>query len=414
VRQAERAVRVGIVVAIAAAVRIGFVHGAVVQSPLRADAGQYAQYAANLWQHGVYSLDAAVPPSPDAFRSPGYPTFLWLCRALAGDSWQSFAVWLQVALGTATVLLAYRLARLLLGFGASIAAAVAVALSPHLVVTCAYVLTECVTTFVVVLGAWLALGARSSLRAVAGSFVLGAAVLCNEALVVLPFAVFVATIPGRRLRAFVLLLLACLPLGAWSVRNHCTELARRGSERAIASISHGSYPGMVYRDPRFVGYPYRDDPAQPEFGSSWQNLRRVLGERVAAEPLRYVRWFLFEKPLWIWRWPLVQGRDVNVYEVANSPYEQQPVMAASHTLMRWMHWPLMGLAFGAVVVALWRRRRVESVAVALATIVLLATLAYLPVIPDPRYLNPVRPVLFVLAFFAVERLLRRLRPRTTH
>lgn len=194
-----------------------------------------------------------------------------------------------------------------------------------------------------------------------------------------------------------LLLVALAPFAAWTVRNQSSTLARHGSERVIASISHGSYPGMVFRDPRWFGYPYREDPAQPAFGSSWQELGRVLGERAAAAPLRYAAWYLVQKPVWLWSWPLVQGQDVVVYEVANSPYERQAVMAASHTLMRLLHAPLMGIAALCAVVVLWRRRRVAWQVQAIAACVVGGTLAYLPVIPDPRYLQPVRPLLFVLA-----------------
>lgn len=76
VRNAERGVLVGIVVAVGLALRLGFVLEAVVQHPLRADAGQYALYAKNLCEHGVFSLATTSPPAPDSFRSPGYPAVL--------------------------------------------------------------------------------------------------------------------------------------------------------------------------------------------------------------------------------------------------------------------------------------------------------------------------------------------------
>lgn len=389
---------VGIVVAVAAALRTAFVATAQVQSPLRVDAGQYAQYAANLWQHGVYSLATDVPPAPDSFRSPGYPWFLVLCRALGGESgWQGLAIALQAALSTLTVLCGYRLARRWLGFWPALASAVLGAASPHLVVSSAYVLTECVTTFAVVAALWLLAG-PGRLRLVAGALTLGYATLCNETLVFLPVAVAFARWRGERSRALALLALAMLPFALWTLRNQTTELARRGSERAIASISHGSYPGMVYADPRLFGFPYREDPAQPEFGSSWHDLGAVLGERVAAAPWRHAAWYLLEKPVWLWSWPLVQGRDVYVYEVANSPYERHAVMAATHAASRWLHAPIMLLAAFGALFAIARRRTASSwLPAALGLIAVLGTLAYVPVIPEPRYLQPVRPLLFVLA-----------------
>jgi 4-amino-4-deoxy-L-arabinose transferase-like glycosyltransferase len=398
VRQAERAVLVGIVVAAAAALRIGFVTTASVHKPLRADAGEYAQYAANVAQHGVFSIASTVPPPPDSFRSPGYPFVLACCRWVGGENgWYTLAIGLQVALGTLTVLLAYRIARQLVGFCPALLAAAACAASPHLVVAPAYVLTECTTTFAVTAGCWLLLGASSPARRGAAAAVLGLAVLCNESLLFLPLVVLLALWRTDRRAAFVVAAVALAPFAGWSVRNAVQPLAKRGSERAIASISHGSYPGMVFRDPRWFGYPYREDPAQPAMAASWGSLADVLSPRFAAEPWRYAGWYLLEKPAWLWGWNLVQGRDVLVYEVANSPYERQPVMQASHALMRALHPPLMlAAALTAVAAVVWRRRARWQVTTLGATAVL-ATVAALPVIPDPRYLQPVRPLLFVLA-----------------
>ncbi len=397
-RKSERGVLVGIVLAIALAVRIGFVATATVQNPLRADAGQYAQYAKNLVEHGVFSLANGAAPAPDSFRSPGYALVLAGCRLLGGDTgWQGLAIALQVALGTLTVLLVYRLARSLTGFGPALLAAGLCALSPHLVVACGYVLTECVTAFFVACGLWLWLPAATRRRELAGAACLGFAVACNEALLGLPIAVAWAAWRAQGRRVLLPLAVALLPFVAWTVRGQCQTLAKTGGERVVASISHGSYPGMVFRDPRYFGFPYREDPAQPAFGASWANLGGVLRERVAAEPLRYAAWYLLDKPAWLWSWPLVQGRDVCVYEVANSPYERQPVMQASHTLMRLLHPPIMLVAALAAVGALVWRRRVAWQWMALGAVVAMATLAYLPVIPDPRYLQPVRPLCFVLA-----------------
>jgi 4-amino-4-deoxy-L-arabinose transferase-like glycosyltransferase len=398
VRKAERAVLVGIVVAVALAIRLGFVLTAVVQQPLRADAGQYAAYAHNLVEHGVFSLATTVPPSADAFRSPGYPVFLAAVRALAGESsWLTGVVVVQALLGTVTVWLVYRIARAWLPFVPAIVAAVLTASSPHLVVGSAYVLTECLTTFLVALASFAFVRAKTTPRLVLAALVTGACCLCNETLVVVPFVFACAFWPSGKGRAVCFLSLALLPSGAWAVRNAVQPLARTSSERVTASISHGSYPGMVFHDPRHLGFPYREDPEQPAFGASWAGLRAVLGRRVAAEPLRYAAWYLLEKPLWLWRWSMVQGRDVYVYEVANSPYDSQPVVQATHTAMRWLHLPVMLLAAATAVVALLWRRSVPWQLRAMAGVAALGTLAYVPVIPDPRYLQPLRPILFVLA-----------------
>ncbi|MBX3462548.1 MAG: hypothetical protein KF830_05225 [Planctomycetes bacterium] len=409
-RKAERAVLVGIVVAVATALRWGFVATAQVQAPLRADAGQYAQYARNLVEHGVYSLATSVPPAPDSYRSPGYPWLLAACRWLAGESgWHAALLGVQVVLGAATVLLCYRLARAWLAFPPALAAAGLCAASPHLVVASGYVLTEVLAAFLATLGLWLVAG-EGRARVLVGGGVLGLLALCNETLVVVALVLLwpLGRARGRGL-ALAFGAAALLPLLAWNLRNGSQPLARTGAERVTASISHGSYPGMVFRDPRLRGFPYHEDPEQPAFGGSWTALRDVLGRRVAADPWRYLAWYLVEKPLWLWRWDLVQGRDVLVYEVANSPYERQPVMALSHAVMRTLHGPCMALAAGAALWLAWnRRRRWPFAAQALGLVAVAGTLAYLPVIPDPRYLQPVRPVVFVLGAAGAAAVVRRL------
>ena len=283
-RAPERAVLVGIVVAIAIALRWAFVATGQVPQPLRADAGEYAQCALNLVEHGVYSSSKQSPPLPDSFRSPGYPAFLLLCRLAVGpERWLGLALAFQVALGGLTVLLTFLLARSWLNFPSALAACVLAALSPHLVVSSGYVLTECVTTFVLVSGLSLlsAASTRGPLAIAAAGLVLGFGVLCNETLLFVPLvAVFALWRSFGRGRMVLLLGCSLLPFAAWTVRNQTQTLTRTGAERVTASISHGSYPGMVFRDPKLKGFPYREDPAQPAFGASWANLREVLGPRM--------------------------------------------------------------------------------------------------------------------------------------
>jgi len=406
VKPAERAVIVGIVLAVAVALRWGFVATSYQHNPLRADAGQYAQYAHNLVEHGVYSLATSVPPAPDSFRSPGYPVFLAVCRVLGGDEgWLRLAWVLQVALSSATVLLVYRLARRWLPFAPSLLATALCALSPHLVVSPAYVLTECLTTFLLLAG--LSMFAARQERSSAGfglsALVIGLAVSCNEALVFVPLVLAwpVLRADGWR-RALVFVVIALTPMLVWTARNQRDDLALRGSQRITASISHGTYPGMVYEDPRLLGFPYHEDPEQPEFGSSWEKLGTVFARRAGKEPWRYVSWYALEKPVWLWGWDLVQGVGVLVYDVAESPYERQPIMRATHWVMKMLHAPVMILAAAAALVLVWnRRRRFGVVPQCLGLVAVFGTLAYLPVIPDPRYLQPFRPVLFVLTGAAV-------------
>jgi hypothetical protein len=397
-RTAERAVLVAIVVAVALALRLGLVLVASVPEPLRADAGEYAHYAQNLLAHGVYGQGEGSPPAPDSFRSPGYPLFLAGCQWLFGAKWLTAVLIVQAVLGAAVVAVSQRLVQPLAGFWAGVVTAVLVALSPHLVISSIYVLTENLTTALVTFGLWLAFGAVGLPRLLCGALLLGWASLCNETMVLLLPAVAWPLWRTGRGRAVTFLVVGLVPFAAWTVRNQVQPLVRRGSERAIASISHGTYPGMVFEDPRWFGYPYREDPEQPQFGSSWADLFRVLGPRFEAAPLRYLKWYCFDKPFWLWGWNTVQGRGPEVYAIANSPYATQPVMQATQVGMRWLHPWVMGLAgLTAVIAALCGRRSKHWQLQALGLAALAVTAAYLLVIPDPRYLQPLRPLLFGLA-----------------
>ncbi len=400
--RAERIVVVAVLLAVALLLRWGFVATSSVVEPLRADAGQYAQYAANLLSHGTFSLEATPSPRPDSFRSPGYPVVLAACQALGGDRWQAWVRALQVALGTATVLLTLVLARTVLPFAAAMVAAAGVAFSPHLVVGCGYVLTETVAGFALTLA--FVLLARCLRRpdrrgpALAAGVALGIAALVNESLTALLPVVALATLRtlGWR-RAGLLLAGALLPVVAWGLRNAGQDLARTGGDRVLASLSHGSYPDLFFATEEYRGYPYREDPEQPAMGESWQRFRAVFTDRFGQRPGTHLAWYLLHKPLWLWDWPIVQGAgDVYVYQVRNSLFEEQPVCAALRWLMRWLHWPMAVLALGAAVAAGLRRRAPPLLRCA-GLVLLLSTALYALFLPDPRYLLPFRPLAWTLA-----------------
>jgi peptidoglycan/LPS O-acetylase OafA/YrhL len=89
------------------------------------------------------------------------------------------------------------------------------------------------------------------------------------------------------------------------------------------------------------------------------------------------------------------------------------MMQGTHMLMHALHLPVMLLAaLGALGAAWWHRRTVAWQLQALGLLAIAGTLAYLPVIPDPRYLQPFRPLLFVLAAAGAVGLVAAWRRRT--
>lgn len=413
VKRSERAVLVCLVVAVGLTLRLAFVLTSVVVEPLRADAGQYAQYAHNLNAHGTFSLATTVPPTPDAFRSPGYPVFLAACQWLVGEAaGYSVARFLQAILSSCMVLIAFRLARRLMPFYAALAVTVLVALSPHLIIANGYILTESLTAFGLTSALLLTIGRtrrEPMARFGAAGIVFGIVALLNEAIAPLPLLCALAAWRrwGKK-RACTFAALALLPTLLWTVRNQSTTLAHTGGERLVASLSHGSYPQLFYKTEAFRNYPYREDPEQPEYGNSWSHFSQVFLQRAGAEKVRYLTWYLLQKPVWLWGYNIVQGAsDAYVYPVQHSIFESVPVVDASRSVMRALHPWFAVLAFCGGCFSLLRSRTRP-----LGIAVIWCTLVYTLLVPDPRYLVPLRAVQAVLSVWVADLLWQKWRRRS--
>ena len=129
---------------------------------------------------------------------------------------------------------------------------------------------------------------------------------------------------------------------AWTLRNHIEEPKNvKRPSRAISTLSHGAYPDFIYKDKKYKYYPYLEDPMQPAFGSNLKNFVQILAERVQEKPLRYIRWYLFEKPYYVWSWDNLQSQmgekrekgegDIYVYNVKTSLYYRVPLANLSES-----------------------------------------------------------------------------------
>lgn len=404
----ERTVLLVILTVVALALRIGHVLTVDVDNPLRADAGQYFTCAKNLVEHATFSTETGAAPRPDSFRSPGYPGFLALVLATVGrDRFYLVALLAQAVLGALLVPLTYRLARSCTPPGFALVAAGLSAVSPHLVTSCGYLLSEALTAPLLVatlatLAAWR--------RRCSAARTLGAGILMvllyfvQEATLGLPF-VLVALLARRlewRRKAFALLAVFLVGAGAWQARSALVvpEGAATAGQRVVATLSHGSYPQLFFATEANRYFPYREDPEQPEFGRTWSRFASVLGSRIAAEPLRYLKWYVLEKPVWLWSWGIVQGQgDVFVYPVRTSLFERVAVVDFVRTVMHWLH-PLCVVL---MLIAVLLRKAPLPIVVTLVWFTLLHSLF----LPDPRYLVPLKPLLFVTASVGVGAVLAR-------
>ncbi len=441
--------------------RIAYLEETVIEHPFRADAGQYAASGYNLARHGVYSMDATSPqPQPDSFRPPGLPFLIALAFRLGGDDgFYDIVRHTQAVLGALVILLTFLFGRRMLPAWAAFLAAVLVALSPHLISLSSYVLTETLFSFFLLAGLLALLEGLRSQRwwwfATSGAL-LGYGYLINPAVVLLPWILSALLIlrdlhrsapaeeskVGWRIdrrplarRLALLLVVFSVFWGGWALRNHLSVPpgSATDADRALATLTHGTYPGFVYKDPQYKPYPYVEDPEQPAYGESLANFIRIFSRRFSERPGRYLTWYVFEKPYTLWSWNILQGQgDVYVYKILTSLYTTSAAARLTHTIMRVLHPVVLLLAVGGFLIFLFRKTRrtpldrpsrrarlrrppppaaqtgrdepsVPDAGEHAAPLLLAATLLYYTLIygivfaPWPRYAIPLRPELYLFA-----------------
>lgn len=414
-----------LVVALAAVLHFGAVELTRIDGPVRGDARDYVAYAWNLVSHGVFSRAwpgsfTGMPP-PDALRAPGYPIFVAAFLDPAAPASLGRVLYAQAGLGVLSVLVYLLFFRRFLRPGWALAAALATAISPHLVNASVYLLSESLFTFL--LGAHLLTLARAVDRRHAG-WAFAAGVLLAASALVRPTTQYLVVAYGVALlfrgrdvgrsaiRPFVWLLLPVVIAGAgWSARNLAAIGQPSDPTLAANFIQHGMYINMMLDDrPETYGYPYRYDPQNAAIAGNPGRVLAALGQRAAAEPRRYLAWFAIGKPVQFFSWDLIESvGDAFVFAPLASPYFNRPLFMATHEVSRWLHPLLMLLA--AVGVAVAGRRCAAPMAAALAVVWLYFVFFHIVGAPFPRYSVPLRPVCYGLAAFALQALVARFAAR---
>ena len=403
--------------------------------PIRADAEDYAIYAYNLVQHGVYSRDVSDTPSPDSYRSPGFPLLIAAAFHLGGGQKTPYdlVIWIHIVLGAFMVPLTFWWAHRMMNLWLAGVAALLVALSPHLVAMNSYFLTESLFGFVLLLamGCWAKGWEAASMRwiALAGAG-FGLSYLTNETALLVPLVlVLSALLHGKYVRGqwlptsvrrplVVFVVVFALFPSAWMMRSALSLQpdSSRGGHRALATFSHGTYPGFIYESVDYKYYPYDEDPLQPAFGASVGRFVDIFSERFAKRPMRYVSWYALEKPYYFWSWDNLQSKrgtheemgrgDVYVYPVKTSWYYESVIGRASRGIMWLMHPLLLLIALGGIplLFVAYKRRLLVNINVSQWTVFALLfyyTALYTAFYPLPRYSVPLRPELYVWCMLVV-------------
>lgn len=417
--------------------RLTAVLGTEIEAPLRADAGQYFAYAYNLVNHMVYSADlkgigSTTAPTPDNFRNPGYSLLILpFAKTQPSDASLLNITLLQALLSGTVIALIFFAARTIMPPVASLGVALLTALSPHLINTNVYILSESAAAFTTVLflAAFIHAGIKGDNSG--WPYWLPCGVLLAVATLVrptmqwffFPALALILMLPNTtgnkrgRLGWFTLGFLAAM--APWWIRNLLQFGDLSDPALMIATLHHGMYPNFMYAgQPETFGFPYRFDPRSPEIV---QNLGSVLAEilrRFTDQTAEHLRWYFIGKPLMFWNWENnAQGAgDVFIYPAIKTPFATNLPLFLSHEAMRRLHWPLVALGMlGCLLCWLQPSALKLTSASAWAWRVSGALLAYFIILhivgaPFPRYSIPVLPILYLQAVGTVVVALRLVSP----
>lgn len=413
---------VALIVAAGLFVRILYVNNTIIDTPIVRDAAQYVAYAHNLAFNGVYSQSPpGNNPRPDSYRSPGYPMMIAVVLRIAGiKGFYGPLLYLQCILGGLVVLLIFVLSRNVLPPNWSLAATGLTVLSPHLISMSSYILTETLVSFLLLcaLVAYVkALETQSRLLFVSAAVFFGLCYLANEIALLIPLVLSVVSLSfikdpktGKKaLNLMIFLLVFVMFPAAWNVRNaiNVPSDGKSNFHRALSAAAQGSYPKYVYKDPRFVGFPYREDPYFPEMLASVSRFAEIVLDRAKERPGRYVSWYVIEKPYYLWSWNIVQGQDIYIYSVRTSLFHVSPVADLIKKIFRITHPAIVILMAMAIFLAATRLIRGDSrihrdiVIYSTTAIIVYWTVAHALLLSLPRYGIPLRPLTYFLAVWVL-------------
>ncbi len=403
-------------------IRAYYIKSTVIINPIIADAREYIIYGYNIAFHDTFSKEfPSNNPSPDSFRSPGYPLFVALSFIIGGEKgYYDLLLYSQAVIGGFLSVLTYMAGILFLPFFGAITASVLVTFSPHLISMTSYCLTETLFSFTLLTSVLFFLYAIKKNHFVLffiSAVLCGCSYLVNETFLFLPYICVFTFILIQKIylhkktsiNCIVFIIIFSLFPCMWMVRNSSLSSdAPQGNSRAIATMSHGSYPDFIYKTEKYKYLPYREDPEQPEFGISLKNFIKILSERIKQRPYDYFVWYSFKKPYYLWSWNILQGQgDVYIYPVTQSLYSISKFVNTTKKIMHTFHPFFTLLSFSGISLFFFQVRNknaekfinVNQIALIFYIIFIYYTLLYMVFAPWPRYSIPLRPVFYLCAIW---------------
>ena len=410
-----------LIFAVALGVRLLYVTTTVIEAPIRSDAAKYATIAVNLVQHRTYSHKNSANPTADASITPGYPLFLTAALLAKGDisSTYYFTLRIQAVLMALTASIVFLLGRQFLPYWGAILSGLMTALAPHMITISGFLVTEALFTFLVCLSILLVvmgISKQSRLALFLGAVLVGIGALVRPAFLLIPLVIaIVLLLNGRTLlvrsakSAALVLLGVYLVWAPWSFWKADKEVS---GNAAVASFALGSYPNLIFKDPKHAGFPYREDERYQQMSQDLGAAVDIISERASANPGRYAYWYLIGKPLTYWSWGMMAGgKGPFIYPVTKSIYTEYNFFGFTLWFFRAIH-PLFALLSLATSVFLLRNLARSGYSIGsnagillIAGVLLYFTAIHMVFAPLPRYSIPVHPLLYLCGLYAITRIL---------
>ena len=401
----------------AAVLRAAYNSNTIILEPIRADAAYNLVYANNLLEDHTFSKDMSAEPVPDAYWAPGYPLFLAsiieASDLISADTYNLILL-CQLILGVGTVFLSYLVGVSFLPGYWPILPATLVAISPHLVSTGSYVLTETLFCFLLILSIYVLVGALGSNRS--RNWLLAG--LCFAlTYLVNPVSLFLTPILAAVLglhvlrksdgadsvsisrNTLILMLPVIIVFAAWSLRSVISVPAGQptASDRLLTNLTIGLYPDYHEK--------WRSSILEPEknvvvpgrgVDESYHAFFAELISNVSREPMHMLAWYSLHKPALLWDWDIRTGfGDIYIYRVEQSLYHTSKPAIVSYSLMYAMHkWVLVGAVLGLVFLFADRSKNAVVPAILYVTLIYVS-LVYVITQSEPRYSIPLRPFLYL-------------------
>ena len=161
---------------------------------------------------------------------------------------------------------------------------------------------------------------------------------------------------------------------------------------------------LFTKNAQFKYFPYREDPEQPEYGSSVNKFIEIFTKRVKERPLRYLTWYTLEKPYYLWTWNILQGQgDIYIYSVKNSLFTKFSIANDIKNFLKYLHIFIhFSIILGFITLLLSRNHKTNAPTIyILFSVFLYITLIYAIFVPWPRYAIPYRPLFYTIGVWSI-------------